>query len=87
MNSAETKHQNRSTRRDVPYTPPTGWLERLDNPAEQESSVRYRFPRRAKSSPIHGTASLVSVTRYQQHCPKAVGSSRLARERRGIEGP
>jgi hypothetical protein len=47
----------------MPYTPPTGWLERLDDPAEEESSIRYRFHRRANCSLIHGTAPLVSVDR------------------------
>ena len=47
----------------MPYTPPSGWLERLDDPDQEESSIRVRFHRRSDCALINATASLVAVDR------------------------
>lgn len=47
----------------MPYTPPTGWLERLDDPAEETSSIRYRFHRRVDCLLIQSPDALVPVDR------------------------
>lgn len=47
----------------MPYSPPSGWLERLDDPADELTSIRTRFHRRRDCPLLQGSDRLVPAER------------------------
>ena len=47
----------------MPYSPPSGWLERLDDPADDLTRIRTRFHRRRDCQLVQGRHALVPAHR------------------------
>ncbi len=53
----------------MPYLPPSGWLERLDDPSDASTDVSSKFHRRKDCSRITRPEVLVAVDR-PYHAPR-----------------
>jgi hypothetical protein len=47
----------------MPYEPPSGWLERRDDPTNEETSLRSRFHRRRDCERVAHPEALVTTDR------------------------
>lgn len=54
------------------YAPPSGWMERIDKPADPLTAARFRFHRRSDCARIKNPGVLVRVDK-PYHAPRCPG--------------
>jgi len=57
------------------YAPPSGWMERIDKPADPLTAARFRFHRRNDCERIRNPQVLVQVDK-PYHAPRCPGCAR-----------
>jgi hypothetical protein len=57
------------------YAPPSGWIERTDDPTDARTNVRVRFHTRIDCERVHNSRELVQVDK-PYHAPRCPGCAR-----------